>query len=126
MYSADDRSGPGVQRFKGCILITIHPFFKRFARENRPLQHPYQSRTWYLAIMWQNQYFLRNRLNWTFYEFININQNRFAKKLFFRFFALIYQKIFQKTKNLKAHIAYAGRFQGMKKANLHSTSCPDI
>jgi hypothetical protein len=26
MYSADDRSGPGVQRFKGCILITIRHF----------------------------------------------------------------------------------------------------
>ena len=26
MYSADDRSGPGVQKFKGCILITIRHF----------------------------------------------------------------------------------------------------
>jgi hypothetical protein len=26
MYNADDRSGPGVQRFRGCILSTIRHF----------------------------------------------------------------------------------------------------
>jgi len=57
---------------------------------------------------------------------INFNQNRFIKILFFRFFTSIYPQVFQKTKNLKACIAYADRYQNMKKANLHSTSCPDI
>jgi hypothetical protein len=42
----------------------LHPhhhtsFCKRFVRENRPLPHPHKSGTWYLAIMWQNQHFLR-------------------------------------------------------------------
>ena len=57
---------------------------------------------------------------------IKFNQNRFTKKLFFRFFTLIYPKVFQKTKNLKARIAYSDRYQNMKKANLHSTLCPGI
>jgi len=47
---------------------------------------------------------------------INFNQNRFTKKLFFRFFISIYPNVFQKTKNLKACIAYADRFQNMKKS----------
>ena len=47
---------------------------------------------------------------------IKFNQNRFTKKLFFRFFTSIYPKVFQKTKNLKARIAYADRFQNMKKS----------
>jgi hypothetical protein len=31
---------------------------------------------------------------------INFKQNRFTKKLFFRFFTSIYPQVFQKTKNL--------------------------
>ncbi len=53
-----------VHGFKGSEVQRLHShhhtsFCKRFARENRPLPHPHKSGTWYLAIMWQNQRFLR-------------------------------------------------------------------
>jgi hypothetical protein len=34
-------------------------FCKLFVWENRPLSHSHKSGKWYLAIIWQNQHFLR-------------------------------------------------------------------
>jgi len=48
------------------------------------------------------------------------------RNCFFVFLHQFIHRFFKKPKTLKARIAYADRFQNMKKANLHSTSCPDI
>jgi len=73
-------TGSKVQRFKGCILITIRPFvnvlYGKTDRFHIPTNLPAMptswgmpvlymtgeaggSGTWYLVIIWQNQHFLR-------------------------------------------------------------------
>ena len=51
--------GSKIQRLKGCIVITLRHFVNVLYGKADRFPHPHKSGIWYLAIMWQNQHFLR-------------------------------------------------------------------